>query len=84
MKTKVQIAKVGFLTSTIGIIGCLFVLVNIGLGSRSEYGGLSADPLTTTLAIVLFIFLIVNLIIYILSLINLVKALKNDKENKDE
>ena len=83
MKTKVQIAKVGFLTSTIGIIGCLFVLVNIGLGSRGDFG-LEADPLTTTLAIVLFLFLIVNLVIYILSLISLVKAIKNDKENKDE
>lgn len=83
MKTKVQIAKVGFLTSTIGIIGCLFVLVNIGLGSRTEYG-LRADPLTVTLAIVLFIFLIVNLIIYILSLVSLVKAIKNDNENKEE
>ncbi len=83
MKTKVQIAKVGFLTSTIGIIGCLFVLVNIGLGSRTEYG-LSADPLTVTLALILFIFLIVNLIIYILSLVSLVKAIKNDNGNKDE
>ena len=83
MKTKVQIAKVGFLTSTIGIIGCLFVLVNIGLGSRGDFG-LEADPLTVTLAIVLFIFLIVNLVIYILSLINLVKAIKNDNGNKEE
>lgn len=84
MKTKVQIAKVGFLTSTIGIIGCLFVLVNIGLGSRSEYGELVADPLTTTLALILFLFLIVNLVIYILSLISLVKAIKNDNGNKEE
>lgn len=83
MKTKVQIAKVGFLTSTIGIIGCLFVLVNIGLGSRTEYG-LSTDSLTVALSIVLFLFLIVNLLIYILSLINLVKAIKNDNGNKDE
>lgn len=83
MRIKVQISKVGFLTSTIGIIGCLFVLVNIGLGSRTEYG-LSADPLTSTLAIVLFLFLIVNLVIYILSLVSLVKAIKNDNGNKEE